>query len=175
MIDTGQLLLAEYEQIKQEQRARIGFRDNLIYATFGVMAAVIASTLARTDHLELLLLLPPLSVTLGWTYLVNDEKISAVGRYIRDELAPRLKDLTPERAEVFGWESAHRRDTHRNSRKRFQLAVDLLTFCVAPLAALTVYWVLGPKDWPLLMISVAEAAMVVGLAVQVVRYTDLGR
>ncbi|WP_275297022.1 hypothetical protein [Streptomyces cyaneogriseus] len=30
MIDTSQLLLAQYDQIKQEQRARIGFRDNLI-------------------------------------------------------------------------------------------------------------------------------------------------
>ncbi|MFF8694232.1 hypothetical protein ACF08W_18725 [Streptomyces sp. NPDC015144] len=175
MIDISQLLLAEYDQIKQEQRARIGFRDNLIYATLGVMAAVVGSTLARTDHLELLLLLPPMSVILGWTYLVNDEKISAVGRYIRDELGPRLKDLAPEGAEVFGWESAHRRDDRRNSRKRFQLAVDLLTFCVAPLAALIIYWALGPKDWPLLTISVAETVMVTALAVQVVRYADLSR
>jgi hypothetical protein len=174
LIETGQLLLAEYEQIKQEQRARIGFRDNLIYATFGVMAAVIGSTLARGGHLEMLLLLPPLSVTLGWTYLVNDEKISAIGRYIRDELAPRLKELTPERTEVFGWESAHRRDVHRHSRKRFQLAVDLLTFCAAPLASLAVYWLLGPTQWPLLLVSLAEAAMIVGLTIQVVRYADLG-
>ncbi|MGW2630566.1 hypothetical protein ACWC2K_14715 [Streptomyces chattanoogensis] len=175
MIDTGQLLLAEYEQIKQEQRARIGFRDNLIYATLGVMAAVIGSTLTGRGHLELLLLLPPLSVTLGWTYLVNDEKISAVGRYIRDELTPRLQELTPERSEVFGWESAHRSDTHRHSRKRIQLAVDLLIFCAAPFAALTVYWLLGPTPWSLLLVSAAEAAMVVGLATQVVRYADLGR
>lgn len=175
MIDTGQLLLAEYDQIKQEQRARIGFRDNLIYATLGVMAAVIGSTLARGGHLEMLLLLPPLSVILGWTYLVNDEKISAVGRYVRDELAPRLKELTLERAEVFGWESAHRRDTNRRSRKRLQLAVDLLTFCGAPLAALSVYWLLGPLLWPLLLVSAAETAMVASLAIQVVRYAELGR
>ncbi|MGA4847126.1 hypothetical protein ACOBQB_12995 [Streptomyces sp. G5(2025)] len=174
MIDTGQLLLAEYDQIKQEQRARIGFRDNLIYATLGVMAAVIGSTLARDGQLELLLLLPPLSVTLGWTYLANDEKISAIGRYVRDELAPRLKDLTPEGGEVFGWESAHRRDAHRRSRKRIQLAVDLLTFCAAPLASLTVFWLLGPAQWPLLAVSLAETAMLAGLTVQVVRYADLG-
>lgn len=174
MIDTSQLLLAEYDQIKQEQRARIGFRDNLIYVTFGVMAAVVGSTMARGGHFEMLLLLPPLSVTLGWTYLVDDEKITAVGRYIREELAPRLQELTPERAEVFGWESAHRRDARRRSRKRFQLAVDILAFCVAPLAALTVYWLLGPLHWTLLLVSAAETAMVAGLAVQVVRYAELG-
>ncbi|MEV8313816.1 hypothetical protein AB0Q95_06550 [Streptomyces sp. NPDC059900] len=174
MVDAGQLLLAEYEQIKQEQRARIGFRDNLIYATLAVMAAVIGSTLARGIRLELLLLLPPLSTILGWTYLVNDEKISAIGRYIRDELSPRLAELTSDQAEAFGWESAHRRDAHRRSRKRFQLAVDLLTFCGAPLAALVVYWLLGPPQWPLILISLAEATMVIGLARQVVRYADLG-
>lgn len=173
MIDTDQLLLAEYDQVKQEQRARIGFRDNLIYATFGTMAAVIGATLTRSGQLEMLLLLPPLSVILGWTYLVNDEKISAIGRYVRNQLAPRLRDLTPQRADVFGWESAHRHDAHRRSRKRIQLAVDLLTFCAAPLAALVVYWVLGPVRWPLLLVSVAETALVLGLAFQVVRYAEL--
>ncbi|MFI9227855.1 hypothetical protein [Streptomyces rimosus] len=173
MIDNGQLILTEYEQIKQEQRARIGFRDNLIYATFGVMAAVIGSTLPRGGHAEMLLLLPPLSVILGWTYLVNDEKISAVGRYIRDELVPRLEQLTSERLTVFGWESTHRRDAHRRSRKRIQLAIDLLTFCAAPLGALVVYWLLGPLRWPLLLVSAAETAMVAGLAFQIVRYADL--
>ncbi|MFF4827532.1 hypothetical protein ACFY20_31920 [Streptomyces sp. NPDC001312] len=175
MIDIGQLLLAEYEQVKQQQGARIiGFRDNLIYATLGVMAAVIGSTLARGGHLEMLLLLPSLSVALGWTYLVNDEKISAVGRYIRDDLSPRLKELTSVQTDVFGWESAHRRDARRRSRKRFQLAVDLMTFCGAPLVALAVYWLLGPTPWPLMVISLAETIMVIGLAVQVVRYAELG-
>ncbi|MFD4997942.1 hypothetical protein [Streptomyces buecherae] len=172
-MDTGHLLLAEYEQVKQEQRARIGFRDNLIYATFGTMAAVIGSTLARSGHLDMLLLLPPLSVILGWTYLVNDEKISAIGRYVRNELAPRLKELTGERADVLGWEAAHRHDAHRRSRKRIQLAVDLLTFCAAPLAAIAVYWLLGPVRWPLLLVSLVETAMVLGLAFQIVRYAEL--
>lgn len=175
MTDTGQLLLAEYEQIKQEQRARIGFRDNLIYATIGVKAAVIGSTLARGVHLEMLLLLPPLSVLLGWTYLVNDEKISAIGRYIRNDLARRLQELTPERSEAFRWESAHRSDRRRISRKRFQLGVDLLMFSGSPLAALIVYWLSGPTHAPLLLVSAAEAAMITTLAIQLVRYAELGR
>jgi hypothetical protein len=173
VIGTGQLLLAEYEQVKQEQRARIGFRDNLLYATLGVMAAVVATALARGGHAEVLLLLPPLSVVLGWTYLVNDEKISAVGRYVRDDLAPRLKNLTGSQDDVFGWEFAHRGDAHRASRKRIQLGVDLLAFCAAPLAALAVYWVLGPHHWPLLLVSAAESAMIAVLTSQFVRYADL--
>ncbi|MEV0279592.1 hypothetical protein AB0I22_24805 [Streptomyces sp. NPDC050610] len=175
MNDTSQLILAEYEQVKQEQRARIGFRDNLLYATFAVMAGVVGATLPRGGHVEMLLLLPPLSVILGWTYLVNDEKISAAGRYVREQLAPRLAELTPDCPDVFGWESAHRSDAHRSSRKRIQLAVDLLAFCLIPLAALIVYWAFGPLNWPLVLASVAEAAAAVGLAQQLFRYADTSR
>jgi hypothetical protein len=37
VIDTSQLLLAEYDQIKREQRARIGFRDNLVFLAVQVV------------------------------------------------------------------------------------------------------------------------------------------
>ncbi|KAB8162220.1 hypothetical protein FH609_024455 [Streptomyces sp. 3MP-14] len=175
MIDGGQLLLTEYEHIKQEQRARIGFRDNLLYATLGTMAAVVASTLTGQGRIQLLLLMPPLSVILGWTYLVNDEKISAIGRYVRQELAPRLKELAPGEPEVFAWEKAHRTDERRRSRKAIQLAVDLLAFCAAPLAALVVYWMVGPPHWQLLLVSGLEALAIGGLAHQITRYADLDR
>ncbi|GHH39997.1 hypothetical protein FHS35_006797 [Streptomyces umbrinus] len=87
--------MIEYTQVKDEQKARIGFRDNLLYATFAAMAAVIAATLQGPVRVGLLLLLPPVCLVLGWTYLVNDEKISAIGRYVSTELAPRLAAVTP--------------------------------------------------------------------------------
>lgn len=87
------LLVAEYERIKDEQKSRIGFRDNLIYVTLASMAGVIAAALQPRGHSGLLLLLPPASLVLGWTYLVNDEKISAIGRYIRTDLGPRLAEV----------------------------------------------------------------------------------
>jgi hypothetical protein len=125
--------------------------------------------------MQLLLLLPPVSVLLGWTYLVNDEKISAIGRYVRDELAPRLEQLTSGHgaAKIFGWENAHRRDARRASRKWLQLAVDLLAFCASPLAALAVFWALGPVGAPLLLVSLAELAAIAVLGVQIVLYADL--
>ncbi|MEK8169196.1 hypothetical protein NKH77_03460 [Streptomyces sp. M19] len=92
---SSRLLIVEYEQVKEEQRARIGFRDNLLYATLASMAAIITFTFQGGGHLELILLLPPASVLLGWAYLVNDEKISAIGRYVREQLDPRLSALVP--------------------------------------------------------------------------------
>ncbi|UGY95289.1 hypothetical protein [Streptomyces gobiensis] len=167
--------MAEYEVIKGEQRARIGFRDNLLYATLASMAAVIAVTLQANHRVELLLLLPPVSVLLGWTYLVNDEKISAIGRYVREELAPQLAALThgQNQVPVFGWEVAHRSDRRRMSRKWLQLAVDLLTFCASPAAAVVVYWAAGQVRAPLLVLSLVELAAIAVLGAQIVLYADL--
>ncbi|KUJ68389.1 hypothetical protein ACZ90_19135 [Streptomyces albus subsp. albus] len=172
---TSKLLIVEYEQVKEEQRARIGFRDNLLYATLASMAAIITFTLQDAGDTALLLLLPPASVLLGWTYLVNDEKISAIGRYIREELDPRLAMLAPAHSRVFGWETAHRSDRRRLSRKRLQLAVDLLIFCAAPVAALVVYWVTGPVNAALLAVSVAESLLTAVLGTQIALYADLRR
>jgi hypothetical protein len=176
---TGKLLLVEYERLKEEQKTRIGFRDNLIYATLGSMAGVIAATLTPKGSTGLLLLLPPVCLVLGWTYLVNDEKVSAIGRYVRFNLAPKLADLA--RAEgadadaVFGWEVVHRSDPDRLLRKFTQLLIDLGTFCLPALSALVVYWVLGPHRSDLMAVSVVETLTILALAAQMIRYADLSR
>lgn len=76
---------------------------------------------------------------------------------------------------VFGWERAHRDDGRRISRKRLQLAADLLLFTVAPIAALVVYWASEPVRAVLLAVSVAEVALITVLGVQIVLYADLHR
>ncbi|MGW1728364.1 hypothetical protein ACWCQK_36445 [Streptomyces sp. NPDC002306] len=169
-VTVGQLLLAEYESVKDEQKARIGFRDNLLYVTLAVVAAVVAAA-AQARQASMLLSLPPVCVVLGWTYLVNDEKISAIGAYVRGELAPRLAALAGEGGtHAFGWETFHRADARRRSRKVVQCAVDLLAFCVVPLSALVVYWAAGHLGRGLLTLSVIEALAVVGLGAYIVVY-----
>jgi hypothetical protein len=168
-ITEGQLLLAEYQTVKEEQKARIGFRDNLLYVTLAVVAAVIAAA-AQAKQTSMLLALPPVCVVLGWTYLVNDEKISAIGRYIRGELGSRLAELAGT-DKAFGWEAFHRGDARRASRKVVQLAVDLLAFCVVPVSALIVYWAGGGTTPGLVVLSVVEALAIVGLGVYIVMYT----
>ncbi|SNX64124.1 hypothetical protein SAMN06272735_5939 [Streptomyces sp. TLI_55] len=171
-VTVGQLLLAEYQAIKDEQKARIGFRDNLLYVTLTVVAAVIAAA-AQAKQASMLLALPPVCVVLGWTYLVNDQKISAIGAYVRSELAPKLAELANPvgGVQAFGWEIAHRGDARRGSRKAVQLAVDLLAFCGVPLAALVVFWASGGSGL-LIALSGLEALAVGGLAAQVVWYAN---
>ncbi|MEV0740784.1 hypothetical protein AB0I51_33740 [Streptomyces sp. NPDC050549] len=167
-VTVAQLLLAEYQTVKDEQKTRIGFRDNLLYVTLTIVAAVIAAA-AQAKQSEMLLALPPVCVVLGWTYLVNDEKISAIGTYVRDDLGPRLAQLA-HAEKVFAWETTHRSDTRRRSRKVIQSSVDLLAFCVVPFAGLVVYWAAGQTTPGLLALSVVEALIVVGLGHQVLSY-----
>jgi hypothetical protein len=175
-VTVGQLLLAEYQTVKDEQKARIGFRDNLLYVTLGVVAAVIAAT-AQAKQPSMLLALPPVGVVLGWTYLVNDEKISAIGYYVRDDLGPRLAELAAHSGgfATFGWEAYHRSDTRRRSRKAIQTLVDLTAFCAIPLAALVVFWASADASGLLVVLSVLEALAVAGLGIQVVMYTRPAR
>ena len=54
-VTTGQLLLAEYRTVKDEQKSRIGFRDDLLCVT---LAAVVAAA-AQAKQPAMLLALPP--------------------------------------------------------------------------------------------------------------------
>jgi hypothetical protein len=171
-VTVGKLLIMEYERIKEEQKVRIGFRDNLLYATLGSMGAIIAAVVSSGNNAPTLLL-PPVSLVLGWTYLVNDEKISAIGRYIRTELTPRLSELTTKSSPVLGWETAHRSDGRRSTRKYLQLAIDLITFCCSPIAGIIFFWSADPRSIALVVLSIIELLAIAILAIQIFVYADL--
>ncbi len=168
---TSAALLAEYAQIKDEQRARIGFRDNLLYVTLAAVTAIAAAA-AQTDFPELILALPVVSLVLGWTHLVNDEKISAIGRYVRTELASRLAEATNVEEPLFGWETYYRSDDRRVSRKTTQTVVDLLAFLVTPFAALITFWCHNTDSALLVAVSILEAAGLVILGVLFLQYAE---
>jgi hypothetical protein len=162
------VLLAEYAALKAEQLARIGTRDNLLYATMAAIAGVLAAALTARQA-ACLLLVPPSCIILGWTYLVNDEKISAIREYIRTGLAPLLTSGTP----AFGWESAHLADPLYAARRSGHLAVDLLAFAAPSAGAITVclaaYAGSSLTATAVFAVAVSEAAAVTLLTRQIVR------
>lgn len=169
-VSITQILLAEYQSIKEEQRARIGFRDNLLYVTLAAVTAVAAAA-AQFPHAGLLLALPPVSIVLGWTYLVNDEKISAVTRYVRTDLRSQLGQAAAVAPEaLFGWETAHAADRHRRSRKIIQCGVDLTAFCLVPGAAIVIQWTAFHTPAPLVAVSLFELVAIAGLGYQIIQY-----
>jgi hypothetical protein len=173
-VGPGVLLTAEYERLKEEQTQRIGTRDNLIYATLASIAAVAVGAY-QAGSPDLLLLLAPGCVVLGWTYLVNDEKISAIGRYIRNDLAPRLSALLETAQPLFGWESAHRSDRRRRSRKVIQLGVDLLIFCLPGMIAVVVRLALAEVSLLVAATVVVDLVLVSILTLQIIVHADLRR
>jgi hypothetical protein len=159
--ESDELALAEYKQIKTEQVTRIGFRDNLMYVTL----VAIAGTLTISAHSRgYLLLVPAVTGVLGWTYLVNDFMITAIGRYVREH--PDLPGMR--------WETDHPADKRRAVRKTIQLAVDLVTFCGSGLAALTAFWLASAPQSPLLVLASAIEVIATGvLAWQFIAYADI--
>jgi hypothetical protein len=173
-VGLGVLLTAEYEQLKVEQTQRISTRDNLMYASLAAVAGVFAVAY-QAQSIDLILLLPPGCVILGWTYLANDEKISAIGRYIRLDLGPRLSQLVDSPQPIFGWEHAHRSDRRRRSRKICQLGVDLLTFCAPGLIAIGARLMSAGSSITTAVIAAIEMTLVLILGTQITVNADLTR
>ncbi|XVQ82301.1 hypothetical protein ACQP2K_25965 [Microbispora siamensis] len=166
---TRGLLLAEYEQLKEEQRLRIGTRDNLVYATLCTLGLAVGGAMGM-GRAEMLLLVPPACLALGWTYLSNDDRITAIGGHIRAVIIPELVRLGLPPAAIFSWEPRHRGDARRRRRKGIQLAVDLLVFTGPAVTALGVTWTLLAPSLPLAVASAAELLGTALLALQFVRH-----
>ncbi len=179
MSDKDQILeifFKEYDKLKSEQAQRIGFRDNLLYVTLGVFGGVVSFAVSNPSNYYALLVIPWVCLILGWTYVVNDEKISAIGRYIRYKLVNKVKEHTGygDLETLFGWEIAHRSDKHRKRRKIQQLIVDEITFVFSGIIALSAFWFLVAKP-PLgvTILSWVELLLLIVLGVEMLIYADL--
>jgi hypothetical protein len=190
-----ELLKAEFEQLKQEQRQRIAFRDNMVFvqlAAVGSVGSWVLTNLEKTTANDALLMIPWICIVLGWTYIVNDHAISQIGRYVMEILNERVKRFgvidfdTSHKAGVknasplaeigfFGWERFLRLDKKRKNRKRIQWAIDELTFVAPGILGLITYCYFGSFDifHPLLMIVlVTELAALVALFYIIFQYDE---
>ncbi|QKW36298.1 hypothetical protein HUT06_21555 [Actinomadura sp. NAK00032] len=165
--ETPSLLALEYEQLKEEQRLRIGTRDNLVYATIGALALIVGAVI-QSGSTVFLLLAPPVCVTLGWTYLANDDRITAIGVYVGNVLGPELSRLSSAETELFAWERRHRESGGRPLRKACQLLVDLLLFCGTAVVALVTAWCDSAIPPPLHLAIAVELAVIAALAARFV-------
>jgi hypothetical protein len=191
MIDQQQtkleLLLKEYETVKAEQLDRIGFRDNLLYVTLTLFGGILAYTFSKDNQGNdlaafSLLILPWVSLIMGWTYLVNDQKITALGRYVRytltNQLAKQLgiAENSAEIEQIFGWEIAHRDDERRNRRKIQQLIIDEITFVLSSIGALIGFQVMVAAPHILLhLVCGFEFILLLALGVEIIIYADLAK
>ncbi len=167
-------LMREYTSLKSEQERRIGFRDNLLYVTMVAVGAVFAFNASTENYSHSLLVIPWITLILGWTYLVNDRHISLLGQYFREEMTVRFRKRFPGMLEeVFEWEPFHRSDPGREFRKSGQLVVDLITFCLPSFVSLLVYTQVSSSFNPWLMaLAIVEGVMSLALAITIFWYAD---
>lgn len=57
--------------LKEEQKSRIGFRDNLIYVNLVAVGGILSFALSQLENKHGLLIVPVVCLILGWTYLGN--------------------------------------------------------------------------------------------------------
>lgn len=190
-----QIYLQEYDKLKGEQAQRIGFRDGLIYTTLGAFGAILSFVATNNLNYYALLIAPWICVILGWTYLVNDEKISAIGRYIRRDLSQRIMGIMTESEStennpshnqddetdenhdfptLFGWETFHRSDDKRIRRKYEQLIIDQVTFVFSGFTALFYFWFAVNDKHPVIQVICGlELILLLVLAIEIIIYADL--
>jgi hypothetical protein len=170
--------LLEYDKLKVEQTQRIGFRDNLLYVTLGLLGVIIPTAISNPTNYHALLVIPWFCLILGWTYLINDQKITAIGHYIRLTLVEKIKDKIghADLESLFGWEIAHRSDPRRSRRKIEQLIIDQITFVLSGLIALTVFFILVPNAaLAIYLLAGLEYILLLILGWEIIIYADLAK
>lgn len=173
-----QVFLLEYEKLKEEQLKRIEFRDQMIYITLGIFGSILSFALSNKTNLYALLVIPWICLIIGWTYVVNDEKISAIGKYIRLTLTEKIKAQIDDSdmEYIFGWEIDHRSDKRRKRRKTEQLIIDEITFVFSGLVALFAFWSLS-TNLPLAIhiLCIFELILLAVLGIEIIIYADLAK
>ncbi len=171
-----EIYFKEYHKLKSEQSQRISFRDNLLYVTLALFGTIVSFAVSNPTNHYALLVIPWVCLILGWTYLVNDDKISAIGRYIRYTLTEKIKEQTghTDIESIFGWEIAHRSDNRRTRRKIEQLIIDEITFVFSGIVAVICFCLLTSNP-PLVVniLGVIEMLLLLILGVEIVIYADL--
>ncbi len=170
-------LMLEFAKLKDEQLGRIGFRDTMIHVHLSLVGATFGFGLTQAENMDMVLIIPWICFIMGWTYLANDEKISAIGRYIREELEPRVREsISSPGGSVFRWEWYHRMVEGRYNRKIWQFIVDLTAFVLSGFAAIVARYLFRTgsekSGWPIVLLIVIQSAMLIALGFQFYAHAD---
>ena len=188
-------LIIEYDKLKSEQSQRIGFRDNLIFvhlAATGAVASWVLTNNNTPNAVHALLVIPWICIILGWTYVVNDNHISRIGKYVREVMNKRahilaqLESISLAEGDgrefilsaPFEWESYHRIDNRRVTRKTLQCMVDEITFFLPGILAILGYLYLDPSrahGYLLCSVLSLELVSLLTLGFLIIAYADFAR
>jgi hypothetical protein len=133
--------LAEFNALRTEITGRSTAQHGLLNLSLVATAAIGTVAFADPSRRPVLLVLPILTCIFGLLYFDHGVAIAIIGRYVRKELAPALREHS-EWSRAMWWEDflRHEAAVHRGITKatiRFDLPI-ILAFAVVPALA-TVY------------------------------------
>lgn len=177
------MYLQEYDKLKDEQTSRIGFRDNLLYVNLVTIGAVLSFIFSKDaagregPKYVVLLVIPWISIVLGWTYLINDDKISNLGKYFETVLFTAIhKELGEDKEKdqfILGWETCNLTSKRRTRRKIEQLLMDELAFVLPGIIAVAAFFRLTSSVDPILQfLSWIELLVVISLGIEIFLYAE---
>ncbi|MBK7781009.1 MAG: hypothetical protein IPJ58_09645 [Ardenticatenia bacterium] len=172
--DDREVYLREYEKLKDEQLSRIGFRDNLIYVTLGVVGGVSSFALSTPRNLAAILVVPWVCFVLGWSYISNDQKVTAIRDYLRGPWRTAVATSSSlQMCRILMWEDESISNHQRSNRMGMQLFTDIATFIMPGLVAVVTYaFSSHDPTAPVRFIVVADGGL---LAILLLRLTSNSR
>lgn len=160
----------EYASLKAEQLKRIEHRDHIVYLQLVVVGLLLG--LIAEVGLDIVVYAIPFScIALGWLYLVNDQKVSAIGKYIRHDLSNAIERYLEKGSNVFGWEVGHRSDERRFQRKLLQFFIDIFVFIAPGVVAILLAYLNHDTKLEKIVLSI-EFAFLLILFFQILAYAD---
>jgi hypothetical protein len=149
----------EYGALKAEQIERIKQRDTFL--NLNIIAVGLIGTLAAQARGlgQIWLLIPWVTFILGWAYLINDDKVSAIGAHIRRAMGRDEASLE--------WESSEKGFLSAAKRQVGEIAVFLTSFVLPTAPALGLFLADIPRGTLgalLLLAAAGELILTVWLA-----------
>src|SRR5689334_6877107 len=112
----------EYAALKSEQLERIKLRDNFLNLNLVALATVGVVAIQGSSKSCLWLLVPWICAVLGWAYLSNDDKVSAI--------AIQLRHSSTDGRALGLWEAGEKGLIRQPWRMGGEVAAFLLTFTI---------------------------------------------
>jgi hypothetical protein len=168
------ILLLEYEKVKDEQRERISIRERLFYTALLVVGAIFSALLTMSGIDVGYLALTPVLFIISNSYYYNDEIVTQMNNYVQESLRPRLAAATGLKPDdLFQWEN-YTRGSKRVRRRLYQFVANLALYPGASAASLMFFVSRRAELSEAERLGVLICSLITALMlVQVLYYADL--
>ena len=133
--------------LRAEQLERIKQRDGFLNLNVVAVGTVGAISLSSPGRLPAILLIPWATAILGWAYVANDDKVTALGRH--------LYGVLPTHQQTQSWDAGNKGYLPAAVRRSAEVIVFFLSF-VVPTPASILIFARSDSPWadPLLVATV---------------------